>query len=146
MVLLKNEKLYILGDNANGQLGDGSAKPVREDCYSLGITPYSSEPIFVFDYVKFIASGSYTAAAITKTGDLWIWGDNSYGQIGNGRKGNEMPTASIDVVAEPYLVLKKIQSVKFENNTVYATDFENNVYAWGEENTAKPKKIEIQYN
>lgn len=88
MVLLKNEKLYILGDNANGQLGDGSAKPVREDCYSLGITPYSSEPIFVFDYVKFIASGSYTAAAITKTGDLWIWGDNSYGQIGNGRKGN----------------------------------------------------------
>lgn len=140
MILKKDGKLYVLGDNANGQLGDGTAKPVRGERYSFDSTPYSSEPVLVLDHVNFIACGAYTASAITEEGNLWIWGDNSYGQIGNGRKGNEMPTVSIDVVSEPYLVLKKIQNVRFDGNTVYAIDFENNIYIWGEGNTVNPKK------
>lgn len=142
MVLKQDERLYVLGDNGNGQLGDGTADAVRGERYNFDSTPYSCEPVYVLDNVKFIECGLYTAAAITERGDLWVWGDNSFGQIGNGRKGNGMPTVSTDVVSEPYLALKKIQRVIFEEETVYAVDFYNNLYVWGKGNGVKPEKIE----
>lgn len=142
MFLKEDGGLYMLGDNQNGQLGDGTAKPVRADRFITDAVLYSSEPVFVMDNVKYIAHGDYTAAAITGAGDLWIWGDNSFGEIGNGRKGNGLPSVSDDVVSKPYLVMKKVKSVRFDEHTVYASGSDDAVYAWGEEYSASPEKLE----
>lgn len=45
LVLKKDGTLYGLGDNANGQLGDGTAKPVLGERYSADSIPFSSEPV-----------------------------------------------------------------------------------------------------
>lgn len=142
MVLLEDGKLYTLGDNLNGQLGNGTARPVRDERYAKEGTVYSSEPVHVLDDIAYIAATGFTAAAISKKGDLWIWGDNSYGEIGNSRRGNGMPTASTDVVSEPYLVLKKMKEVWFEDDhTVHAITFRDEEYVWGGEASATPTLV-----
>ncbi len=93
------------------------------------------------DDIAFIAVDVYTAAAISKKGDLWIWGDNSFGEIGNRRHGNGLPSVSIDVVSEPYLALKQIKEVRFEDFTVYAVDFQDQEYSRGKNATAFPKPV-----
>ncbi|MCX4340330.1 MAG: penicillin-binding transpeptidase domain-containing protein [Lachnospiraceae bacterium] len=144
MILSEDGTLYTMGDNLNGQLGNGTARPVVNAFYTKKEHHYSSEPVPLMDDIAFIAADHVTAAAISKKGDLWVWGDNSFGEIGNIRRGNGMPSVSTDVVSEPYLVLKKIKSVRFEDNTVYAVDFQDQEYCWGKNATAYPKPVEAE--
>lgn len=141
MVLQEDGTLYTMGDNLNGQLGNGTARPVCSEWYAKEGTVYSCEPVYVMDDIAFIAADSVTAAAISKKGDLWVWGDNSFGEIGNGRRGNGMPSVSTDVVSEPYLALKKIKEVYFEDYTVYAVTFQDQEYSWGQNAAASPKPV-----
>jgi len=141
MVLQEDGTLYTMGDNLNGELGNGTARPVRSEWYAKEGTVYSSEPVHVMDDIAFIAADHCTAAAISKKGDLWVWGDNSFGEIGNRRHGNGMPSVSTDVVSEPYLVLKRVKEVRFEDYTVYAVTFQDQEYIWGKNATAFPKPV-----
>lgn len=141
MVLSEAGTLYTMGDNLNGQLGNGTARPVRNEWYAKEGTVYSSEPVHVMEDIAFIAADAYTAAAISKKGDLWVWGDNSFGEIGNRRRGNGMPSVSTDVVSEPYLVLKQIKEVRFDDFTVCAVDFQDQEYSWGKNATAFPEPV-----
>ncbi|MGN0667387.1 MAG: DUF4214 domain-containing protein [Huintestinicola sp.] len=67
--------LYLWGLNDKGQLGDGttttSSKPVK-------ITVGNNEK------VKAVALGSKHSAAITTNGEVYFWGNNSCGQLGDG--------------------------------------------------------------
>lgn len=141
MYLKEDGRLYVLGDNANGQLGNGEAKSVRGERYLSDSTPYSVEPILVMEDVCYIDCGLYNLAVITNSGDLYMWGDNSFGEIGNGRVGNGMPTASVDVVSEPYLVMKNVRKVTIEEHTIYAETLDDGIYTWGN-NAGKPQKLE----
>lgn len=142
LMLTNTGELYSLGDNLNGQLGDGTAKPVRSERYRKDSNPFSSEPVLIMGKISYIACGLYTAAAIRNDGTLFMWGDNSFGEIGNRTKGNEMPTVSTYVVSEPFKLMEKIKDVHFDNHTVYATTFSGEVYVWGKGYTLSPKKIE----
>ena len=115
-----------MGDNLNGELGNGTARPVRNEWYAEEGTVYSSEPVHVMDDIAFISADYYTA----------------FGEIGNSRRGNGMPSVSTDVVSEPYLVLKKIKEVRFEDFTVCAVTFQNQEYIWGKNAAATPKSAE----
>lgn len=141
MMLSEEGTLYTMGGNLNGQLGNGTARPVVNERYAKEGTLYSSEPVHVMDDIAFIAADAYTAATISKKGDLWVWGDNSFGEIGNRRRGNGLPGVSTDVVSEPYLVLKQIKEVCFKDFTVYAVNFQDQEYSWGKNATAFPKPV-----
>ena len=43
----------------------------------------------ILDHMRFVTSNWYNAAAISEDNDLYLWGDNAYGQLGNGKKGGE---------------------------------------------------------
>jgi len=66
--------LWAWGDNSNGQLGDGSA------------ASYSTTPHQVGNATNWlqVTAGDYHTLALRADGTLWAWGNNGYGQLGNG--------------------------------------------------------------
>jgi alpha-tubulin suppressor-like RCC1 family protein len=87
MGLKSNGTLWSWGFNANGQLGDGTTDnrsiPVQE---ATGST----------DWIDF-ASGYFESVAMKSDGTIWTWGDNGFGQLGNG-------TASAEDVLVPTMI------------------------------------------
>lgn len=71
-------KVYASGGNSEGQLGLG-------DCEERT----SFKRLDFFDSqgpIKMLAAGSNTSAALTASGKLFMWGDNTEGQIGLGKE------------------------------------------------------------
>uniref|UniRef100_A0A672GR94 X-linked retinitis pigmentosa GTPase regulator n=1 Tax=Salarias fasciatus TaxID=181472 RepID=A0A672GR94_SALFA len=81
--------VYGAGSNRDGQLGLGhcsstsSFHPLRPFC---GRTP-----------IKMLSAGCSTSAALTEDGRLFMWGDNSAGQIGLGGEGFAAEPRQVDV-------------------------------------------------
>uniref|UniRef100_A0A669PLV0 Retinitis pigmentosa GTPase regulator n=1 Tax=Phasianus colchicus TaxID=9054 RepID=A0A669PLV0_PHACC len=104
-VVTGNGKLYMFGSNDWGQLGLGSKNTVHKptcvkengNVYAAGgngegqLGLGDTEERTTFHLISFftnqhkikqLAAGSYTSAAVTEDGQLFVWGDNSEGQIG----------------------------------------------------------------
>jgi alpha-tubulin suppressor-like RCC1 family protein len=62
------------GSNEFGQLGNGSTTSFTSPVQVVGLTSSAIS----------IAAGSDSTCALTATGTVWCWGDNSNGQLGNG--------------------------------------------------------------
>lgn len=75
MAIKSDNSLWGWGNNATGQIGDGSIKR-------------KSTPTKVMENVVDVSSGEYNTIALTKDGSLWAWGKNNYGQLGNGTTKN----------------------------------------------------------
>lgn len=83
---IKNDnKLYALGNNSTGQIGNGSKQ------YIQFLTQIGNKTW------KYIGSGSRHTLGIDTDGYLYGWGDNFYGQLGDGTARERLsPTASFD--------------------------------------------------
>lgn len=69
--------LWVWGSNWNGELGLGSA--------SAPVSSPSMVPTLV--NIVFISAGSNFGVALDRDGHVWTWGNNAYGQMGNGTNG-----------------------------------------------------------
>ena len=81
--------VYCWGNGAGGQLGNGALPPNPTD------TPV--EVVGVSNAIS-VSMGAITGCATTGGGDVWCWGDNTFGQLGNGTVGGFQATpARLDV-------------------------------------------------
>ena len=81
----KNGRAWAWGQNALGQLGDNT-------------TISKLTPVSVLGAVKTfceISSKGYTVLAIDKSGRLWGWGDNFYGQLGDNSVTSRLTPVSV---------------------------------------------------
>ena len=110
-------KLYAWGNNFYGNLGNGSttdsSTPVVVSLPS-GVTPTA------------IAGGYESAYAVGSDGKLYAWGDNLYGELGNGGTTNSDTPV---VVSLPSGVTPK--AIAGGGGTGYTTGSDGNLYAWG---------------
>jgi len=69
---LPDGSLWSWGNNANGQLGDGSIGSRSKPAAIQGI-----------DNVTTMACGGYHSLAVMANGTVWSWGNNNHGQLGD---------------------------------------------------------------
>lgn len=117
LILQLDGRLYAMGDNQFGQLGN----PIEADQYE----PY---PVSLPEKVVSVSAGAYHSLALTSSGQVYTFGRNAFGQLGNGTTENQMTPQKADslpmakaVAAGAYhsLVLAEDGSVwAFGNNTL----------------------------
>lgn len=70
----------------------------------------------------------YTAFALDKSRALWAWGDNGYGELGNGSGADGVPAAIANAT--------DVVSISASNNQVLALRSNGTALAWGYNNSA----------
>jgi len=87
LALLANGQVYGWGNNGNGQLGTGSTATVVD-------TPVEVQVPSGVDITS-VASGGAHSLALDSTGNVWAWGDDNAGQLGNGASTGDVLTPTI---------------------------------------------------
>ncbi len=89
-VLVEDGRLYCWGANSDGEVGNGEVEYVQWDPVEIG--PFSPSPISVE------CEGAQTCINL-EDGSMKCWGNNKFGQLGNGEWGSNLisPTP-VDVV------------------------------------------------
>ena len=129
--ITENGDLYCWGYNEYGQVGNGTTKN-------------QTIPVKVLSNVKSVSHfgncqyNYYSVSAITKNGDLYCWGYNNHGQIGNGTIGEKQTT--------PVNVLSNVKSIFYSSYFEYqgplhcsvsAITENGDLYCWGENQTGQ---------
>lgn len=112
-VIKTDGSLWTWGHNGNGQLGNGGK---GKDFNGWSI--FQETPLKIMDDVAAVSCGISHAAAIKTDGSLWVWGNTSYGRVGNGYEDGlqTTPVKIMDGVASVYC------GIDIENPFVLQTD------------------------
>ncbi|MDI1452128.1 MopE-related protein [Polyangium sp. 6x1] len=109
-------KVWAWGQNSYGQLGNGS----------ITTTPQGT-PVQIggLPTITAIAAGLAHSLALDTNGVIWVWGNNSYGQLGTGSSGNNQPTPASVTLADGAVAL-----VAGWHHSM-ALDTNGSVWSWG---------------
>jgi alpha-tubulin suppressor-like RCC1 family protein len=116
--------VYAWGHNGNGELGNGnnSHEKVPVDASISGVM------------VTAIAGGYDHTLALTSAGTVYAFGDNNYGQMGDGHKdgGSETPVQVLNYSGGAGTYLSGITAIAAGLSFSLALTSSGNVYAWGD--------------
>jgi len=138
-ILRINGDLEILGDRI-GELDSSHGAPMRvmtqvaaasagEDLLAILKTDgtlwtYSYRGTSkVMDNVTAVSTTGRTTAVIKTDGSLWMWGDNSYGQLGNGNRKNQ---------STPVKILDNVIEVSVCSSHAAAIKADGTLWMWGD--------------
>jgi len=111
--ITEDGSLYLWGNNWYGQLGNGAT----------GYGNISNILIKIMENVISVSLGGSHSAGITEDGSLYLWGNNRYGQLGNGTTKN----SSI-----PIKIMENVASVSLGYGHSAAITKEGDLYLWGD--------------
>ena len=114
-----NGTIWAWGANNYGQLGNGTTTN------SLVPEPVTAPPGIIFTAV---ASGRASGKALDTDGNLWTWGDNWAGQLGNGSMGSTLITTPTLANTPSGITFTAIAN---SGSSSYALDTDGNIWSWG---------------
>ena len=128
MVLTSDGSLYSWGKNNYGQIGDGTTNN-----YNLAVavktegTPMAGKTV-----VDFSISNEHTVA-LTSDGQIYAWGRNESGQLGNGTNTASTLPVAVRTAGTPFAGKKAVQVVAggWEGAHSLALGTDGTVYSWG---------------
>lgn len=131
MLLTKDGKIYVSGNNDAGQLGDGHYYDSEVSDNHYNATTF--KPVEK-DGVKFrsVTATLYNSYAIASDGALYAWGQNAYGQLG---------LVSVGTYSGIYTPTKvddaKWAVVKGRSTTIVGIHTDGTLWAWGKNLTGQ---------
>ena len=151
LALKQDGTIWSWGNNTQGEMGNGtisSIKTTEPTQIEKGIyketkttqTPDGStqttttEKEVTLDNIKDIAAGYYYNLAVDSEGQVYSWGYNGYGQLGD----NTTESKSIPTRIEG---LGEIEKVYINGNTSMAINKQGEIYIWGYEYSKTPEKL-----
>ncbi len=111
--IMKNGDLYMWGANDYGELGIGT---------STDSTVPAKVMSNVASVVLPIEDQSWRVAAITRSNDLYMWGSNSSGQLGDGTTTDK---------SYPVKIMSDVKTVDFTYSSTAAITLDGDLYVWG---------------
>lgn len=116
LALLANGDIYAWGNNALGQFGNGT------------VTPSTSPALVGEDSINWTKSepGNAFTVALRSNGSLWAWGDNAFGQLGDGSLTERLTPVEVAGAAKNWLT-----SASGLGHTV-AVRANGTLWAWGD--------------
>jgi len=118
---------YCWGNNASGQLGDGTTNsasaPVQ--VHGTGNAGYLTD-------VSAIASGNNHTCAVKNDGTVWCWGTDASGQLGDGTNSANITTPVQVLGGEAGgTYLSGIVNISLGYNNTCAVKNDGTIYCWG---------------
>ncbi len=106
---------WAWGNNADGQLGDGTTMDRSSAVQVTGLTG-----------VIAVAAGGAHSLALKNDGTVWAWGGNATGQLGNGTTSGTPTTAPVQVSG-----LTGVTAISAGNDFSMALKSNGTVWTWG---------------
>lgn len=110
----RDNKLYCWGNNESGQLGDGTRNNKN--------TPTRVQSDNNWKYVS--SRGGYNTCAITQSDELYCWGGNAFGSVGDGKDEDVLTPKLIESGS-------KWKNVSVGRDHTCAVKQDNTLYCWG---------------
>ena len=139
IAMKKDRSVWTWGSNAGGMLG-----------YDKNTDLISCKPKKIFENVKYIAAGGYNMAVITEKNNLYLWGDNTYGQLGNGKKdGWYFGDSNKECWFKPKKVMGDVAAVHIGSGKIIVTRMDGSKWAtgigFGNERSESEKKVGTRF-
>ncbi|MBO5478694.1 MAG: Ig-like domain-containing protein, partial [Clostridia bacterium] len=124
VILKADGTVWTIGNNAKGTIGNGTIENVN-----VPTSVYIDEDTALNNIVK-IAVGTDHVLALTKNGNVYAWGANSYGQLGQNNT-NSLSYAKLVLGEDGATYLSNIVDIVAGAYGSSAIDKDGNVYVWG---------------
>lgn len=135
LALLANGEVVAWGDNAHGQLGDGTSsgpetcKPIAETVEGIVINgngACSRSPVAVsgLSEVAQVSAGAFHSLALLKNGKVMAWGNNEAGELGDGTTTKRTTPVEVEGLSE-------VVAIAAGYNESLALLANGKVMAWG---------------
>lgn len=114
---------YCWGDNSDGVIGDGT------NDNALSPKAVDLTGVLSGKTAKTLALGASSSCMIASDDKAYCWGDNFYGQLGNGN--NTSSTVPVAVSTAGVLSGKTIKSIDTSDDTTCVIASDDKAYCWG---------------
>ena len=121
-------KVYVWGDNTHAQAAQTPNGSILPPTYVP--TPGLTWP------VTQVSAGAYHVLALDGDGNVWAWGGNQFGQVGNGNLGFVVQAPAMVLGPNnPFMPSAPITQIVAGPTFSLALDAQGNLWAWGDNTT-----------
>ena len=121
--------LWVWGSNQYGARGDGTSGDNIESPIQVPIPNRVTTPSRRGKHAVAVGAGVY--AVLDTDGQVWTWGVNWNGRLGNGTTISRYTPARVQKSANPNDFLTGVVSITAGGGTIAALDADGNVWTWG---------------